>query len=122
MIVFGLSQAEREATLLPRLAGLTAHHRANSVADLPWLPVRKVKTHDLTSVPDEAVSKTLTSSGTTGARRVPHLTVIGNERLPMLMVDTIGVINNRRSFLRARRRRAGDGQLRPRARVPARRE
>jgi len=134
--VFSLSQAEREALLLPQLAGLTAHHRANSpgyerillslgvavdepfgsIAELPWLPVRMFKTHDLKSIPDDEVFKTLTSSGTTGAgasriyldkaaaaAQTKQLgatlrEVLGNERLPMLMVDTIGIIKNRRSF------------------------
>jgi hypothetical protein len=134
--VFSLSQAEREAALLPRLAELTAHHRANSagyerilsslgiapgepfasITDLPWLPVRMFKTHDLKSIPDDEVFKTLTSSGTTGAgasriyldkaaaaAQTKQLgatlhEVLGNERLPMLMVDTIGIIKNRRSF------------------------
>ncbi|MFI6026321.1 LuxE/PaaK family acyltransferase [Amycolatopsis magusensis] len=136
MSVFTLSQAEREATLLPQLAELTAHHRANSagydrilsslgiardagfgsIAELPWLPVRMFKTHDLKSVPDAEVFKTLTSSGTTGsgASRIyldkeaagaqtkqlgaTLQTVLGGERLPMLMVDTVGIIKNRRSF------------------------
>ncbi|MEC3980542.1 LuxE/PaaK family acyltransferase [Amycolatopsis sp. H20-H5] len=136
MSVFTLSEAEREAQLLPRLAELTAHHRENStgydrilsslgierdagferIADLPWLPVRLFKTHDLKSIPDEEVFKTLTSSGTTGAgasriyldkdaaaaqtRQLGATLqeVLGPDRLPMLMVDTIGIIKNRRSF------------------------
>ena len=136
MSVFTRSRADRDALLLPELAGLTAHHRANSegyerilaslgiapdaafgsIADLPWLPVRMFKTHDLKSVPDSEVFKTLTSSGTTGAgasriyldkeaagAQTKQLgatlqEVLGGERLPMLMVDTIGIIKNRRSF------------------------
>ncbi|OXM71152.1 LuxE/PaaK family acyltransferase [Amycolatopsis vastitatis] len=136
MSVFTRSRADREALLLPELASLTAHHRANSegydrilaslgiapdaafgsIADLPWLPVRMFKTHDLKSVPDSDVFKTLTSSGTTGAgasriyldkeaagAQTKQLgatlqEVLGGERLPMLMVDTIGIIKNRRSF------------------------
>jgi hypothetical protein len=134
--VFSLSQAGRETTLLPRLDELTAHHRASSpgyerilsslgispdesfatIADLPWLPVRMFKTHDLKSIPDDEVFKTLTSSGTTGAgasriyldkaaaaAQTKQLgatlrEVLGTERLPMLLVDTIGIIKNRRSF------------------------
>jgi hypothetical protein len=132
--VFDLSQAQREATLLPQLIDLTKHHRANcepydrilsalgtgrsfdTIADLPWLPVRMFKNHDLKSVPDDEVFKTLTSSGTTGAgasriyldkeaagAQTKHLgatlqTVLGGKRLPMLMVDTVGIIKNRRSF------------------------
>ncbi len=89
---FTLSQAEREARLLPELVALTEHHRTHSppyarllsalghtsalatqgryltVADLPWLPAGLFKEHDLKSIPDEAVYTVLTSSGTTGHR------------------------------------------------------
>ncbi len=84
--VFTLAQADKEAQMLPALAALTEHHRANSpeyakilaaighgpghtygaVAELPWLPVRLFKTQKLKSIPDDQVFKTLTSSGTTG--------------------------------------------------------
>ncbi|RKT51986.1 acyl-protein synthetase [Saccharothrix australiensis] len=134
MSVFARPQAERETDLLAALTELTAHHRERcepydrilsslgvgssfgSTAELPWLPVRMFKTHDLKSVPDDEVFKVLTSSGTTGAgaSRI-HLDkeaaavqprqlgatlreVLGGKRLPMLMVDTIGIIKNRRSF------------------------
>jgi hypothetical protein len=81
--VFTLAQKDREAALLPQLAELTAHHRANCVpydrilsasgftaaseiSELPWLPVRLFKTLELKSIPDDEVFKVLTSSGTTG--------------------------------------------------------
>jgi hypothetical protein len=134
--LFQLGQAEREAALLPALTELTEHHRADcepygrilgalgippgtafgSVADLPWLPVRMFKTHELRSVPESEVFKVLTSSGTTGAGAsriyldkdaaaaqtrmlgATLATVLGNTRLPMLMVDSVGIIKNRRSF------------------------
>ncbi|MGW6443566.1 LuxE/PaaK family acyltransferase [Lentzea sp. NPDC055074] len=133
--VFGRSQVEREAALLTELTELTEHHRAHSVqydrilsslgiesgrqfdslAELPWLPVRMFKTHELKSVPDDEVFKVLTSSGTTGdpsriyldkdaAAVQPRMLgatlreVLGGKRLPMLMVDTISIIKNRRSF------------------------
>ncbi|MBW4719603.1 LuxE/PaaK family acyltransferase [Saccharothrix obliqua] len=134
MSVFARPQAEREAALLAELTELTAHHRARcapydrvlsslgtpaefgSLADLPWLPVRMFKTHDLKSIPDDEVFKVLTSSGTTGAgasriyldkdaaaeqpRQLGATLreVLGGKRLPMLMVDTVGIIKNRRSF------------------------
>lgn len=83
---FTLTQAEREAVLLPRLSELTAYHYQRcmpyarildavgahdvtghrSLSDLPWLPVRLFKTHVLKSIPDEEVFRVLTSSGTTG--------------------------------------------------------
>ncbi|CCH27481.1 acyl-protein synthetase [Actinosynnema sp. NPDC047251] len=134
MSVFARPQAEREAALLAELTALTAHHREHcppydrilsslgtptgfgSLAELPWLPVRMFKTHDLKSVPDDEVFKVLTSSGTTGAgasriyldkeaaavqpRQLGATLkeVLGGKRLPMLMVDTISIIKNRRSF------------------------
>jgi ribosomal protein S28E/S33 len=84
--MFTLTQAEREARLLPELTELVLHHRAACapygriltatgqadssryarVADLPWLPVRMFKHHVLKSVADHEVFKVLTSSGTAG--------------------------------------------------------
>jgi len=82
--IYGLTQREKERTLLPALAELTLHHRAacpmygrmldalgsgdafSSLEDLPFLPVTLFKRHRLASVPDEEVFKVLTSSGTTG--------------------------------------------------------
>jgi hypothetical protein len=135
MSVFTLPQPDREAQLLPRLVELTERHRARSAAyanilaatgnapdrryerisDLPWLPVRLFKTHELKSIPDDEVFKVLTSSGTTGDVSRIHLdkaaaaaqtrmlgrtlqAVLGPKRLPMLVVDTAAIIRNRRSF------------------------
>jgi hypothetical protein len=89
---------------------------ARVAADLPWIPVGLFKSHRLVSVPDEEIFKTLTSSGTTGSsvsrvyldRRTAQrqtealaaimTTVIGRERLPMLIVDWPGVISDRAQF------------------------
>ncbi|MEV6928771.1 acyl-protein synthetase [Dactylosporangium sp. NPDC051485] len=135
MTVFTLSELEREARLLPRLIELTERHRARGkeyanilaatghypgriyrdTAELPWLPVRLFKTQVLKSIPDEAVFKVLTSSGTTGDVSRIHLdreaaaaqtrmlgqtlqAVLGPRRLPMLIVDTTAIIKDRRSF------------------------
>jgi hypothetical protein len=85
------------------------------VSDLPWLPVRLFKHHALKSVPEDEVFKVLTSSGTTGdvsrifldkeAAAVQQRmlsatlqTVIGPNRLPMLLVDTKALFKNRRTF------------------------
>ncbi|MGN9786692.1 LuxE/PaaK family acyltransferase [Nonomuraea sp. ZG12] len=130
MTVFTLSAAEREAALLPELAALTERHRRacepyrrildaigsaapySRVADLPWLPVRLFKTHELRSVPEEQVFKVLTSSGTTGqvpsriyldrqaAATQPRMlaatlrAVLGERRLPMLIVDSRSVVRD----------------------------
>src|SRR5262245_54886724 len=133
--VFSLPQDAREAALLGQLVELTAHHRATcppyagildalghrpehdvgAVRDLPWLPVRMFKQHALKSIPDDAVFKVLTSSGTTGevsrifldkdaAAVQPRMlsatlqSVLGTRRLPMLLVDTRALFTNRRQF------------------------
>lgn len=133
--VFTRDAAARERELLAELTDLTAHHREHSVeyarildaighgpgrsydslADLPWLPVRLFKNHDLLSIPRDEVFKTLTSSGTTGAASRIYLDkesasvqqrmlartlheVIGSARLPMLLVDTKALFTDRKSF------------------------
>jgi hypothetical protein len=132
--MFSLPQAEKEGRLLPALVDLVTHHgahcppyarilaatghplpRYDSLADLPWLPVRLFKNHVLKSIPDDAVFRVLTSSGTTGDVSRIYLdqkaagaqtkalsrtlqTVLGAKRLPMLIVDTRAIIKDRRSF------------------------
>jgi hypothetical protein len=132
MTVFTLSQPEREPLLLKELSQLTDHHRArcvpydrilaatgytgaDTVAGLPWLPVRLFKHHELKSIADDEVFKVLTSSGTTGevsriyldkaaaATQTRQLgatlqAVLGPKRLPMLLVDTRSILSDRRSF------------------------
>lgn len=131
----GLTQAAKDVQLTAALAALTAHHRAacpayrrltdvlgpgdrapRTLAEVPWLPVGLWKSHRLVSVPDDAISTTLTSSGTTGqvpsrvyldkdtarrqsralARIMTH--VLGPRRLPMLVVDTRGLLKDRHAF------------------------
>lgn len=90
--------------------------RARSLADLPFLPVGLFKSHRLLSVPEADVFKTLTSSGTTGqqvsrifldretaqrqtaalARIMTH--VLGPERLPMILIDSGALIEDRKQF------------------------
>ncbi|MCP2324553.1 ribosomal protein S28E/S33 [Hamadaea flava] len=132
--VFTLKQPEKDDRLLEQLSALTRHHRENSpeydrilrasgqardsyasVYDLPWLPVRMFKNHQLKSIPEDQVVKVLTSSGTTGDVSRIYLdrdaaaaqtrmlsrtlqTVLGPKRLPMLIVDSRGVVADRRSF------------------------
>lgn len=87
-----------------------------SLADVPYLPVSVFKTHTLRSVSEAEVFKVLTSSGTTGqvpsriyldrdtaSRQTKALStimqaVLGAQRLPMIMVDTKSVFQNRQSF------------------------
>lgn len=132
--LYGLPQAEKSARLTEALAALTAHHRARcapyrrltdvlghaaapaTLADVPWIPVGLFKSHRLVSVPDDEISTTLTSSGTTGqapsriyldkdtarrqsralARIMTH--VLGPKRLPMLVVDTKTLLTDRHAF------------------------
>jgi hypothetical protein len=133
--VFRLTQPAKEERLLPEIVARLAAHRAGcppyrrildaighgegrdyaAPSDLPWLPVRMFKTHALKSIPDEAVFKTLTSSGTTGTPSRIFLdqhaaaaqsrmlsrtmqTVLGPHRLPMLLVDTRAILADRRTF------------------------
>lgn len=89
---------------------------AERVADVPHLPVSLFKTHELRSVAADEVFKTLTSSGTTGqqpsrvfldrasaaaqtrtlAATMQHW--LGPKRLPMLIVDTRTVLQDRTQF------------------------
>lgn len=122
---YSLERSEKRASLLARLNELSALHvascepyrrivegafparalAAEEMTDVPYLPVRIFKTHLLRSVPETAVYKTLTSSGTTGsqpsritldqetaqiqARLLIHLLgdFVGKQRRPMLIVD-----------------------------------
>jgi hypothetical protein len=87
-----------------------------SLSDLPFVPVSLFKNRTLKSIPEEKVYKVLTSSGTTGtipsriyldtetarlqtlalSKIITH--VIGNQRLPMIIVDSKSVLNDRKSF------------------------
>ncbi|MDB4987241.1 MAG: acyl-protein synthetase, LuxE, partial [Myxococcaceae bacterium] len=90
--------------------------RAERIEDVPYLPVTVFKTHALRSIPESEVFKVLTSSGTTGqvpsrifldretaARQTRALanimtSVLGPQRMPMILVDTKSVFQNRQSF------------------------
>ncbi|HEV7231960.1 MAG TPA: acyl-protein synthetase [Bacteroidia bacterium] len=96
-------------------AGLFPGH-IKALKDIPYLPVSVFKNHELKSIPESEVFKVLTSSGTTGSvpskiyldkgtaqmqtRALSNIMqyVLGRERLPMLIVDTIGIIKNRTSY------------------------
>ncbi len=98
------------------LAGTGATAHAGRIADVPWLPVGLFKSHELVSIPPADVFKTMTSSGTTGQavsriildQRTADLqtralarimtSVLGPDRLPMLILDTKSIIKNRTQF------------------------
>ncbi|MFC4063721.1 LuxE/PaaK family acyltransferase [Actinoplanes subglobosus] len=98
-----------------RILTASGASRFSGISELPWLPVRLFKTLELKSIPDDEVFKVLTSSGTTGEVSRIHLdkaaaatqtrqlgatlqTVLGPQRLPMLIVDTRSILKDRRSF------------------------
>lgn len=90
--------------------------KCRSYKDLPFLPVRLFKEMELKSVPRDNIVKTMTSSGTTGqavsrifldratasnqqkamVKIVSEFT--GSNRMPMLIVDSPGVIKDRAMF------------------------
>ncbi len=90
--------------------------RSESLADVPFIPISLFKTHRLASIPDENVFKTLTSSGTTGqqvsqivldaetARRQTvalsriMTSVLGPDRLPMIMIESESILKDRLRF------------------------
>jgi len=126
---FSLDVAEKQAALLPGLNALVRHHyehslayrriadaawggatEANTIADIPYLPVSLFKEIELSST--QTPSMVLQSSGTTG--QVPSRIVIdaetadrqgralvatfrpvlGSSRLPLLLIDTRKVITD----------------------------
>lgn len=97
-------------------AGGLPNPEAEGIASVPYLPVRSFKELTLSSIPEDKIAKILTSSGTTG-QNVSRIildaenatlqqkalssvmqTILGSERLPMLIVDTKDIISNRKSF------------------------
>lgn len=132
---FSLTKAEKEKLLTRELVALTAHHlghcaeyknivtamgydesRVKSYYDLPFIPVRLFKNHELLSIPREEIFKTMTSSGTSG-QAVSKIFVdkftannqqktlikimsdfIGTKRLPMLIIDSPKVVKDRNMF------------------------
>lgn len=135
---YGLSKEEKDKALAEILNERTRAHYAacpeytrildalkynvhipHTCEEQPFLPVRLFKEFDLCSVPREQITKTLTSSGTSGqkvskifldADNVRHQTktlneiissFIGKQRLPLLLLDT-EMIKKDRSMYSAR--------------------
>lgn len=111
------SHAERNSTYREVISThALPNPEMSGLESLPYLPVRVFKELDLMTVSPNDVVKTLTSSGTTG-QKVSRIfldapsatrqqaalssvmsTVLGPRRLPMIIVDTKGIISNRKSF------------------------
>ncbi len=131
---YSLPQPEKERLMLARLNELSAHHRAecppyrrlmetggvglhaDSIEDIPYIPVGLFKSHRLVSIPDAAIFKTMTSSGTTGQQvsqivldketalrqteTLGHIVshIIGPRRLPMILIEDASLIQDRKRF------------------------
>ncbi len=132
---YALAHDAKQAFLSDALLSLTRHHTLHcpqyarmlraanadletftSYAQLPPLPVRLFKEFDLKSVADDAVTRTMTSSGTTGQqvskiyldRETAVLqskvlgrivgSALGNRRLPMIIADTEAVLKDPAMF------------------------
>jgi hypothetical protein len=114
-------EVTRQQQAVPSLAALAEaggfpNPATKGMAAVPYIPVRAFKELDLASVPRDQIIKVLTSSGTTGqavsrinldadsanrqqrALSAVMQTVLGADRLPMLIVDTKSVIRSRTSF------------------------
>ncbi len=92
------------------------HSGYTGIEEIPFLPVSVFKNHALKSIAETDVFKVLTSSGTSGqipskifldkdtaniqTKALAHIvtSVIGQERLPMLIIDSKSVLRDRASF------------------------
>ncbi|SVD37850.1 uncharacterized protein METZ01_LOCUS390704, partial [marine metagenome] len=132
---YSLKKSEKRALYGDAFFSLTQHHYENckpygkilnalsvdpfiqqDVANIPFLPVRIFKEHDLRSVEESQVVKTMTSSGTSGQRPSKIFldrdtsrnqtkvlvkitsSFIGKKRLPMLVIDSKAVLKDRKQF------------------------
>lgn len=133
---YGVTREQKRPELARTLAALSLHHQQHcagyqrllaaqwpelnltlpvTLESLPYLSVRLFKELSLKSIADDAVFKTLYSSGTTGTPSRIALDAetaalqskilvkimqqwLGRQRLPMLILDHPGVIKDRRSF------------------------
>jgi len=109
-------RCEPYARVLRSIYGSPTTNGFQELADIPYLPVRLFKRTGLHSLKDEEIVKTLTSSGTTSqqpsmiyldrdtsalqtkALAAIVTSFIGKQRLPMILVDSKSVLNNRSMF------------------------
>lgn len=132
---YSLNYRNKGLLLNEILSSLTHHHYQNcepykrildsinfsagqetSYYNIPFLPVRLFKMHDLASIDKKKIIKTMTSSGTTGQTvskiyldketsllQTKTLTKIvssflGSKRSPMIIIDSEAVLKNRNTF------------------------
>ncbi len=130
---YALNKKEKNALLTERLKELSFYHykncreykniidcygsnieKAESIDEIPFLPVRMFKEYELKSTGD--IAKTMTSSGTTGQKVskifVDSITAsnqqktmtrivsdfVGKSRLPMIVLDTESILKDRNMF------------------------
>jgi len=132
---YSLGQEEKQKSLIPILMELTEYHRehcekykyitdtlkysalkVNTLEDLPFIPVRMFKEYYLHSLPQEKITTTMTSSGTSG-QQVSRIALdtetstnqkkvlsqiigsyIGNKRIPLLILDSRNTLKDRKLF------------------------
>lgn len=132
---YSLNKYKKTTLLNSYLSDLTKHHYANckeysniidsisfdinsfsNYSEIPFLPVRLFKSHDLLSIDKDEVIKTMTSSGTSGQNvsriflnkntalnQTKILTKIvssflGQSRMPMIIIDSESVLKDRNLF------------------------
>ena len=133
--LYTLDKKSKKEFFLNRVINLFKHHQYNckdfnkmmhsfgfniqyvkKIEDLPFLPVRLFKMHQLLSVTDQEVVKTMTSSGTSGqevskifldkntAKNQTRIltrivsSFLGGSRVPMLIIDCESTVKNRNQF------------------------
>lgn len=113
LTTFHMKHSAEYRAMLEKSGAVT---KAISLEQVPFLPVQLFKLMDLMSVSKEDVVKVLTSSGTTGqqvskiyldketsVRQTKTLVevmkpILGDKRLPMIILDTKSVLKDRKSF------------------------
>jgi len=132
---YSMAREEKVRHLSQALAELTSWHRSScpkyarildllgrsanygsTLEEIPFIPARLFKEHELSSIGENEIFKTLTSSGTSGqavsrifldretaslqTRILTRLMtdVLGKKRVPMLVIDSSSVLKDRQSF------------------------
>lgn len=132
---YSLNRVEKQKSMVDGLKKLTTHHKDNcheyssiitkiynfdleseKIEDIPFLPVSLFKQMELKSVNDNAVIKTLLSSGTSSQLRskiyldsytssLQQKTlfnniqpIVGSNRLPMIIIDNKNAVKDRATF------------------------
>jgi len=133
--LYSMNKKEKNIFILSKLKYLFNHHISNSldykkmmkaidfkinkitaIENFPFLPVRLFKLHELKSVQNDKIIKTMNSSGTTG-QQVSKIYIdkstsilqtkvlskivsnfLGKSRAPMIIIDSEETVKNRKKF------------------------